>query len=522
VAVFLAGGLFFAAVVGPVAPAQAAPAGIAWHSCPDDPAADCGRLGVPIDTDHPEQGTLSLSVKRYAASAPKSQRLGVLVYNPGGPGLSAVDALQAFKAGVGPVLAARFDLVAVDPRGVGESVITCDGSGAPALGFTVMPTTRDQLIEQMKVLDPWLRESCVASGLLSRHMGTIDNARDLEALRRALGESQVTYYGSSYGSILGLAFAKLFPRSVRALIFDGAVDPRALSSAPGTRRDTLWTRVGAAASGQDAFWSSVVRCESLGVNGCAEATRIRPAYNFLVDYLFKRSLEISGYGDFDSSALQNSVVNLLYHFNEYGIDDYELLFAQIVGLADLAGASETPSSAQSRRAVSLDLELLRATATSTPFGAGTVPRQDPSARLALVDSIVCSETAEPLTVKDMIQDAEGSDRNTPGFGEYWSSTLSACVGWSRVTPALANVLRDLRLAVPLLVLANDHDPVTGLAGARAASRTSRQGQLLEVTGSWGHGVMGRSACADAARDRFAVTLDQPTVRTCPVDIALFS
>jgi hypothetical protein len=65
-----------------------------WRSCPDEPAADCGRFRVPIDADHPEQGTLSLSVKRYTASGRESERLGVLVYNPGGPGLSAVNPLQ--------------------------------------------------------------------------------------------------------------------------------------------------------------------------------------------------------------------------------------------------------------------------------------------------------------------------------------------------------------------------------------------------------------------------------------------
>jgi len=90
----LVGALILAAVVGPTTPAQAAPGGIVWRSCPDEPAADCGRFRVPIDADHPEQGTLSLSVKRYTASGRESERLGVLVYNPGGPGLSAVNALQ--------------------------------------------------------------------------------------------------------------------------------------------------------------------------------------------------------------------------------------------------------------------------------------------------------------------------------------------------------------------------------------------------------------------------------------------
>ncbi len=60
-----------------------------------------------------------------------------------------------------------------------------------------------------------------------QYVGTNNSARDIDAIRAALGEPTISYLGFSYGSELGGTWATLFPTTVRAAVFDGAVDPNA-------------------------------------------------------------------------------------------------------------------------------------------------------------------------------------------------------------------------------------------------------------------------------------------------------
>lgn len=503
-------------VAASAAPAAAAES-ITWRACADDSRADCAEVSVPVDYSRPNGSRVALAVKRYPATGPAEERTGVVFYNPGGPGLSATGSLHAFVDGAAAGLSARFDIVAVDPRGVGDSTrVTCADGAAPDVSYTVMPSNRAQLMEQLSILDPWIRSSCLRSGRLLDHMSTIENARDLNVVRAALGESRVSYYGVSYGAILGLAYAHLFGPTVRSLVFDGAVDTRAFSTATFTSRSTLWTRLGTPEASSDTFWSAVARCQNVGLELCPQGSQIRERYTFLAAYLQKRSLEIDGYGTFDLSALQNTIANLLYHFNEYGVDDYQLMFAQIVALADLA------SDQRSRRSLSPEVDpVVLSSLARRPLLAAGVPRVDASDRVALVDSIICSETAEPRTRGAMIADAVTAERRFPGFGMYWTSSLSACAGWRPANRALAELVTNRRTDIPLLVLAADHDPVTGLAGADATARTSTRGWLLTVKDTWGHAVLDRSSCASAAAARFLASPGKPSVRRCAPDEPIF-
>jgi pimeloyl-ACP methyl ester carboxylesterase len=45
----------------------------------------------------------------------------------------------------------------------------------------------------------------------------------MDALRKALGERQIRYFGLSYGTILGSVYASLFPQRVGAMVLDGGV-----------------------------------------------------------------------------------------------------------------------------------------------------------------------------------------------------------------------------------------------------------------------------------------------------------
>jgi pimeloyl-ACP methyl ester carboxylesterase len=181
---------------------------------------------VPVDHDRPDGPTIDLAVaRRPATDAGPGGPAGTVVVNPGGPGGSGVDIVKG--GGLGRAAFAGFDVVSWDPRGVGASQpLACDES-LPA--YRALDWTPDDDGERV-ALDDGARaiaEACRrAAGALADHLSTRDSARDLDRLRQALGEEQLTYAGFSYGTALGLTYAALHPGKVRAMVLDGVADPR--------------------------------------------------------------------------------------------------------------------------------------------------------------------------------------------------------------------------------------------------------------------------------------------------------
>lgn len=191
-----------------------------WAECGDE--AECAQLTVPVDHRRPDGGTIGIDVIRRPADG---DRLGVLVVNPGGPGASGVALLRGADA-VPAAAALRFDQVSFDPRGVnGTHPLDCHDE---LLSFYALDHLPDDPAE-VAALDAAAREvatACESSGGdLLAHISTVDVARDLDLLRQALGEAEISYVGYSYGTLLGQRYAELFPERVRAMVLDGVVDP---------------------------------------------------------------------------------------------------------------------------------------------------------------------------------------------------------------------------------------------------------------------------------------------------------
>ncbi|MFW0785195.1 alpha/beta hydrolase [Gordonia sp. CPCC 206044] len=163
--------------------------------------------------------------------AKSSHRIGSLVLNPGGPGGSGMT--QAAIASVNlrhTEIPQRFDVVGFDPRGVGASTPSIDcftdaqrdhgDDRVTSLGTAGMWTADDT----RDLVDDCARGSGGRRALST--VGTRNTARDLDILRAALGEDKLTFSGQSYGTRLGAGYAEMFPNNVRAMVLDGAIDPR--------------------------------------------------------------------------------------------------------------------------------------------------------------------------------------------------------------------------------------------------------------------------------------------------------
>ncbi|MGW0811504.1 alpha/beta hydrolase [Nonomuraea sp. NPDC002799] len=197
---------------------------LAWSSCGG--GYECGTLKVPLDYTKPRGKQMKISMIRLRAGGKK---IGSLVLNFGGPGMSGVDSLKASKSVVSASLREHFDVVSFDPRGVGgSSPVRCLGTLGLDTLFSADPTpdTRTE-VKQAKAMSKAFAGACArnAGKQLLGHVSTAETARDMDVMRAALGERRLTYLGWSYGTYLGARYAHLFPTRIRAMVLDGAENP---------------------------------------------------------------------------------------------------------------------------------------------------------------------------------------------------------------------------------------------------------------------------------------------------------
>src|SRR4051794_27032626 len=201
---------------------------IDWTPCEK---VECGSLSVPLDYTHPNGRHITLALARLPAS---HRRAGVLFTNPGGPGASGVSFLREAAAVFPTEIRDSFDLVSWDPRGVGASdPVRCLDDLDPFYAVDRDPRTPAAVAQNVSVAKSFVAACKQSSGDLLPYVSSEATSRDLDAIRAAMGERQISYVGFSYGTFIGALYADRFPTHVRAMVLDGAIDP-ARSSAVST------------------------------------------------------------------------------------------------------------------------------------------------------------------------------------------------------------------------------------------------------------------------------------------------
>jgi pimeloyl-ACP methyl ester carboxylesterase len=477
------------------------PPTIVWGDCDFyDPPVECATVRLPLDYDDPDGPTTRIGMLRRPATG---VRIGTLFVNPGGPGGTASDFASFAGRLIGPGIQRRFDVVGIDPRGVGLSGFAWCRVSAFGVAY---PITRVQVNRRIAA-DRRFNEGCAARrSRIVDHSSTADVARDMDVIRQALGEEQLSYYGISYGSLLGQTYAAMFPDRVRAMIVDGVLHP--IQWTRGRDRTVPMTyRLGSGYGAYEALTSVLVECDRVGRRRCSIAGHAYETWLSAVRAARQGRLRVNG----DRVSTQNLVGNALFSL-------YDPVFVRfLIDFLDearetVAGRGDADVSA---RAVSAwrQLELIRAEREKIgPYGVDDGADRRGSAgsfRIGvLFQSVVCGDSLNPHRPRRWAGTSRLADRRQPWFGRLWTWESSVCADWpGRAGEDAYRGPWRTQTSYPLLVVGNTHDPATPISGARAANRLF-EGSVLLMLDAWGHGAI---ANGDCIRNKMAGYLIQRTL-----------
>jgi pimeloyl-ACP methyl ester carboxylesterase len=491
----------------------AAPSKVQWSKCHAALGPfECGTVQVPLDYDQQNWATISIALVRLPATDPQ-RRIGSLFLNPGGPGGSGVD----FTLFAGPFLytdevRARFDLVGFDPRGTNRSTaLRCFGTPKqwdPYFTPFAFPSTPEE--EQVWIAaDHYLDDACDRrGGRIADHMATANVARDLDVLRRAVGDDKLTYAGVSYGTFLGVTYANLFPETVRAVIVDGVLDPIAWTTGVGGEAATVpfSTRLRSDAGAQATLQEFFRLCDA-GGPACAFAPASAARFAALADKLRQHPVQVTLP---DGSVIDLNYSNLIAitlgaMYDSLSWEDFARVLADIEAQADPAtlGARLRP----------FRLRPAYITKRGFPHYPNFVES---------FPAVACADSDNPDSYSAWSRAGAAADAEFGYFGRIWTWASSICADWPRADQDRYVGPFDRHTANPVLVIGNRFDPATRYEGAVRVANLLPDSRLLTLHG-WGHASLFLSRCADEIASRYLVDLVLPSPGTvCEQDHVPFT
>ena len=444
---------------------------LSWRSCgtTGTRAVQCAEMQVPLDYDNPDGERILIALNRILAPSDVEHH-GTLLYNPGGPGGSGKELARGI-AGIGGFdsIAPGFDIIGFDPRGVGDSsALECAFIDAFLAGETGEEPPEDTMMEMASeyglealVEDwAWLSEQCRGYwGDLFDHMGSNDVVRDIDAIRAALGEEKLNFFGASYGTRLGALYAQTYPERVRAIVLDAPVSPRT------SIVDHVQSQFDETLVVQEAFFTE---CEA-GRYTCPPNSRA----------LFEALVTAA-----DALGVLSPIIS-----------NWEL------GLAYSSYRSYLPY-----------LLEQQATQPNSDWIYSEVGRfGNDNGGFIQLTNINCIDNAEPL-----LSIEEANARITDGIarGPLFASNLApiiTCNGWNVPSDPVAPLTAPG--APPILVIVGTHDARTPTHWGVDLANSLESGVLL-TSEHWGHTVAGDGdVCVDGTVSRYLVHLALPAEGT---------
>ncbi|MFC5744628.1 alpha/beta hydrolase [Actinomadura rugatobispora] len=462
-----------------------------WSPCVQGSEFDCATAKVPLDYDSPGGRTIELAVIKHKATGP-GRRIGTLFFNPGGPGGPGTVQMPQRYEFFPRKVRERFDIVSWDPRGIGNSTaVNCFKSREEAdawisskpAGFPVGEQERTTWIAAYKDLGQRCHQR---DPELLRHVSTVDSARDLDHLRQAVGEPQLTYFGISYGTILGATYANLFPGKVRAMTLDSNIDPQAWTNhANDTPRLPTLLRMGADRSAAATLDQFLSLCGSTTTAVCAFSAGGPKATRAKFDQLMRRLRE-HPVGTWTYGRTVGDTVNSLYIVHP--------------GWMNLAGRLQ-------------DLWHGRVPKPSAPPPAPPVPNPNPYLGEEQAAAVFCGDSPNPRDPGAYHALEKASASRSGDAGRYWTWAAEPCATWPAVAANRYRGPWNKPTAHPVLVVGTTYDPATPYSGSQAMAKELANARLLTNSG-YGHTALSNpSSCINEHESRYFIDGTLPPAGT---------
>jgi pimeloyl-ACP methyl ester carboxylesterase len=444
---------------------------IEWTQLTD--LVDEGTITVPVDYADPQGDTIDLYVARHRATSDPSA--GPMLANRGGPGADGATLALDATGWFGDEITVNFDVIGWDPRGTGrsEGAVDCIDDEDYDTYFSapdITPDTDEERALLVELAEDYA-QSCIDRVDILQHVGTNNSARDMDAIRQALGAEQVSYFGFSYGSELGGVWATLFPTTVRAAVFDGATDPTS---------DPLQSTLQQGAGFEASLTTFLARCSAntqcpFHNDGDAEG-----AFDRLMLSLDDSPLPSAG----DRVAVNRSVAVLAVAQAMYTESYWPALERALDDASDGDGAGllQLHDAYYGRRADGTYGNLIEA-----------------------FQAINCADDEERPTVEEADADVPAVLEVAPRIFPYTTGSYSCTF----FPPAL-----DPRIDItgagagPIVVIGTTGDPATPLESSRAMAETLEDGRLVIVESNEHTGYRGDN-CVRGIVHEYLLTLTAP-------------
>lgn len=475
------------------------------------------RLPAKVPVTHPQYGGAILINPGGPGGSGVMQVLGV------GRDLQTIaDAEEPPSSSSSPTSDAKyFDIIGFDPRGVNNTTP----------GFSCFPTIYAQRIWELQdeaegmlgssptsLSSKWQRAMALNPGCsealntppegekeaLGEHMNTPPVARDmLEIIERHgewrekqgqetqrqqdcvhgndptqqiairtrwnRGQERLLYWGRSYGTVMGMTFAAMFPNRISREVLDGVVDIDRYytgnGSSPVHDADAIFSRFG-------------LYCDQAGPDACplygeGGPPSIEEAFHAFDAKLYNASVPVLATSKSGPEIITWTDVRTLLRVSMYQpILMFPLLARALKQLQNGEQASVVMDFKESRRSSPCADEGTAGRSQCQQLGPWSSECQDPRENEPYAATAIMCYDSEYLNDMDQSQFQgiwDGLRNDSKLVGDYWASSLMSCAGWKNRSKWQPPAVLSANTSHPLLFVSNSFDPATPLIGARRMS-----------------------------------------------------
>lgn len=473
-----ASGVVFGLVTPLTASAAGSPASLKWTKCEGeglDPRQQCATLAVPMDYSDPGGPKIDIAVSRIRSENPAARR-GALLMIPGGPGGDSLGHPSDKGKLMPQEVRDAYDLIGFAPRGNAPSTpVSCDVDDVDLTVDRRLPwPAPDGSVTENLAMARRLGDACARNGgELIKHISTLNNARDVDSIRAALGERKLSAWGVSYGTYIGAAYTELFPQRTDRIVLDSSDNPDPVAA------ERAWLR--AFEVGVEDNFPEFAKWASRPGNPDRVATtpaKVRSRFLALAARLDREPMPWPGA---DPAELSGNVLRATMLNSLYDPDDYPVL-AKLMSAAEKGTLPPAPPSPPQA-----------ALQNYMAVGAGTICNDAawPESPAVYEKGVAESRAKYPLTA--------GMPRNA-----------LPCTAWPW-QPREAPLRVTDRGPSNVLMLQNERDVATPLSGALKLREAYGRRAVMVVNDSTGHDAYlnNGTACGDAAVSRYLVTGERP-------------